>query len=333
MLMAATSTAIPASVAGFLTIPIAYPPNASHILYARAHKSTKTKTNSKGKEKEITFPEGRTLFLVNIPPDATEREIMLLFKPSGTVERVVFDGDEDIEQMLQAEQEDEEMEEDSDEEHGQLEGEEDAQPRRKRKVLKGKAKPAAPPVVPLPTRSTRILRRTGRTAHVIFLDASSLSRALSPAPAAAKLKSRPWPVDSSTPHGLSHYATLYTALRPPLDVVKAHADSWIVAFEHAQAEKKHNSKYRKGEAQVDEDGFTLVARGGAYGQSVGGGVGVASKRFQDGSGAGKRHRKKKDPMEKDAFYKFQIHEKKRKGTCIFHLLTTAFSKIYHRLSV
>lgn len=258
---------------------------------------------------------------------------MLLFKSSGTVERVVFDGDEDIEQMLQAEQEDEEMEEGSDEKNEEGGGQEDAQPRKKRKVLKGKAKPASPPVVPLPDRSTRILRRTGRTAHVIFLDTSSLARALSSTAAPAKSKPKSWPVDSGTPHGLSHYATLYTALRPPLDVVKAHADSWILAFEHAQAENKHDSKYRKGEAQVDEDGFTLVARGGAYGQSVGGGVGVASKRFQDGSGAGKRHRKKKDPMEKDAFYKFQIHEKKRKGTCIRLLLIAALSKNFARLSV
>jgi len=33
---------------------------------------------------------GRTLFLVSIPPDATERELVLFFKHAGTIERVVF---------------------------------------------------------------------------------------------------------------------------------------------------------------------------------------------------------------------------------------------------
>ena len=77
----------------------------------------------------------------------------------------------------------------------------------------------------------------------------------------------------------------------------------------------------KPEPEVDEDGFTLVTRGGAYGKTLGGGVGVASKRFMqdqavDGAGAGatgKRHRKKKEKKEKEAFYAFQVHEKKRNG--------------------
>ena len=88
-------------------------------------------------------------------------------------------------------------------------------------------------------------------------------------------------------------------------------------FEYEQEKKKQNSKYRKGEAIVDDDGFTLVTRGGAYGQTLGGGVGVASKKFQDevrkGSGGGRVRKNKKEPKEKDAFYAFQIHEKKRKG--------------------
>ena len=111
------------------------------------------------------------------------------------------------------------------------------------------------------------------------------------------------------------------SLRPPLDVVKAHADSWMAHFEYEQARKKQQSKYKKGEAIVDEDGFTLVTRGGAYGQTVGGGVAVASKRFQrEGAASGKRSRKnKKVPKEKESFYAFQIHEKKRKGLCYSYL--------------
>lgn len=305
------SAAFPSSIAGFVPIPVVYSPTATHILYARAHNNSKS-----AKGKEIAFPEGRTLFLVNLPPDATEREISLLFKQSGTVEKVIFDGDDDVERLLEAEKDDDEDEDDEGDDEGvQGEGEGlEEQPRKRRKTNKG-PKAVAPQVVPLPPRNTRVLRRTGRSAHIIFLDASSLSRALSP-----PSKPRNWPRDSTVPTGLTHYAELYASLRPPMDIVKAHADSWMELFEFEQARKKRSSKYKKGEAIVDDDGFTLVTRGGAYGQTLGGGVAVASKKFQESGSASKRHRKvRKEPKEKDAFYAFQIHEKKRKGSVCFIL--------------
>lgn len=301
------------TIAGFTPLRIAYASSSSssdpatHTIYARVHSATKK--NAKGKEKETALPEGRTLFLVNVPPDATERELVLFFKNAGTVERVVFDGDNE------GQEEEVEDEESSDEEDGEEpeEGDEETtqdRPRKKRKTGKEPEKP--PEVVLLPPRPARTFRKTGATAHVIFTDASSLPRALAPTK-----KDRPWTTDPESPVGLAHYAALHAALRPPLDVVKAHADSWMELFDYEQAKKKKQSKYRKGEAIVDDDGFTLVTRGGAYGQTVGGGVGVASKKFQNevrSGGASKRNRnKKKEPMEKDAFYAFQIHEKKRNG--------------------
>jgi ribosomal RNA-processing protein 7 len=60
------------------------------MLYIRAHVGA----TSKKKPGKIEWPEGRTIFMVNVPPDATEREIVLLFKSCGTVEKVVFDADE-----------------------------------------------------------------------------------------------------------------------------------------------------------------------------------------------------------------------------------------------
>ncbi|PSR80982.1 hypothetical protein PHLCEN_2v6572 [Hermanssonia centrifuga] len=293
------SQIFPTSIAGFTPIQIKYSSDSTHILYVRAHTGSK-----KGKSKDILFPEGRTLFLVNVPPDATEREITVLFKQSGTVEKVVFDGDEEEVHEI-GEDSDEEMEDE--EESGEEQDDVEEQPRKKRKMSKD-SKPAIPHVTPLPARNTRTLRRTGRSAHVIFLDASSLSRALSP-----PSKPKSWPLDASTAVGLSHYTALYEALRPPLDLVKAHADSWMDLFEYEQAKKKRQSKYKKGEAIVDDDGFTLVTRGGAYGQTLGGGVTVASKKFQESRKTSQRYRKdKKEPKEKETFYAFQVHEKKRK---------------------
>ncbi|PIL37511.1 hypothetical protein GSI_01205 [Ganoderma sinense ZZ0214-1] len=325
----ASTSSLPTTISGFTVLPVAYSPSVTHIIYARAHSVPKQK-NAKGKQKEL--PEGRTLFLVNVPPDATERELTMLFKSCGTVERVVFStdgGSSEAEDSMNGDEDEDEDEgegEGGEEESGDDEGsdsededEEDRHPRpkKKRKI----SEPEAPKVVPLPSVPLRTFRRTGHTAYVVFLDGSSLARALKP-PA----KPYAWPIDRETPLGLEHYKALYAALRPPLDVVRAHADSWMEAFEHEQAKKRQESQYKKGEAIVDDDGFTLVTRGGAYGKTLGGGVGVASKRFmneQAGAGAGggaatgtgpggKRHRKKKEKNEKDAFYAFQIHEKKRK---------------------
>jgi len=298
-----------ATIAGFTPLRVAYSSSSTHIIYARAHSGSKKSR----KGKEVALPEGRTLFLVNVPPDATERELVLFFKSAGTVERVIFDGDEDEDKVEDVDDEDEDEE---DEEEGEGEGEEDteeAQPRKKRKTGKGAAaRPAAPEVVPLPSRPIRTFRRTGSTAHIVFTDASSLLRALAPSK-----KDRPWQMDSESPTGLAHYAALHASLRPPLDVVKVHADSYMELFDYEQEKKKQKSKYRKGEAIVDDDGFTLVTRGGAYGQSVGGGVSVASKRFQNAVRQGNKptgnriRNKKKEPLQKDTFYAFQIHEKKR----------------------
>ena len=56
--------------------------------------------------------------------------------------------------------------------------------------------------------------------------------------------------------------------------MRAHADSAIAQFGVDLAARKaalrRESKYKKGEALVNEDGFTLVIRGGAYSQAVGG---------------------------------------------------------------
>ncbi|KAG2033919.1 ribosomal RNA-processing protein 7-domain-containing protein [Suillus americanus] len=285
---------LPKSVSGFTVIPIAYP-SSSHFIYARAHAKSKSKTKLND-----VLPEGRTLFLVNVPPDATERELTLLFKHCGTVERVLFDFNSADALAENASDSDEEMAEAAVNEKPDTE----ARPRKKRKLQT--SEPTPPEVIPLPSPSLRTLRKTGCCAHLIFLDSSSVAKALSP-PASPK----PWP-SSGEPRGLSHYMAKYDNERPPLDAVKAHADSFMERFEFDLSKSKQEAKYRKGEAIMDEDGFTLVTRGGAYGQTVGGGVGVASKKFMLTGQTGSR-RKKDKKKEKDVFYAFQKAEKQRKA--------------------
>ena len=184
-----------------------------------------------------------------------------------------------------------------------------------------KEKKEVPKVIPLPSQPLRRLRKTGLTAHVVFLDSSSLDQAL-----ASTSKPRSWPISSEEPSGLSHYRSLYDSLRPPLDSVKAHSDSSIALYEYELAKKKQKSKYRKGEAIVDEDGFTLVTRGGAYGQTLGGGVGVASKRFQRSGQTTRNKNSKKEKKEKEGFYAFHKAEKQRSGKYIYvYISHTTFS--------
>lgn len=292
---------IPTSISGFSVLPILYKSSTTHYLYARSH-------ISKGDARKA-LPDERTLFLVNLPPDATERELVMFFRNSGTVEKVIFDFDVKELQNL-----DDSDEEDEDEDMGDAEEEdEDDQPRKRRRTQK--EKPQAPKVIPLPSKPLRTLRKTGSSAYVIFLDASSLERAL-----ASTSKPRTWPTSAEEPSGLAHYQALYDSLRPPLDAVKAFADSSIEVYEYEMEKTRQKSKYRKGEAIVDEDGFTLVTRQGAYGKTLGGGVGVASKRFQR-SGETGRHRNKKEKKEKEGFYAFQKVEKQRSGVYYFHVVS------------
>ena len=301
------------SISGFSILPVQYDHATRHMLYIRAHVGA----TSKKKSGKIEWPEGRTVFMVNVPPDATEREIVLLFKSCGTVEKVVFDADEP------GEDSNSDSDSESAEEDDTGSDASSPQTQKQSKSVADQGTPSRtqrPKVIPLPVIPHRTLRRTGHTAHIIFLDASSCTRALALARPGAK--PTPWPVDGDMecPRGLAHYVLQYEAERPSLDAVRTHADSVVARFDFDLAARRaalrRESKYKKGEALVDDDGFTLVVRGGAYGQAVGGGVGVASRKFMDGyvkGKGGKSQRKRHKEKEKSAFYAFQIHEKKRNG--------------------
>lgn len=306
-LLCTMTAATAPSVGGFTIFPLRYSSSATHNLYLRAHAGSRPKG----------VPEGRTLFLVNVPPDATEHELSTLFGTYGTVERVVFGNST-------ADEGDDEGDDAADESASESSSSEDeAHPRKKRKIDKNKAKPAGPPKVELLPSISRTLRLSGGSAHVVFLDPSSLTRALASIPP----KPPAWPPKSADPLGLAYYTARHASLRPPLASVLSHAEGAILAFDYRLAKQKRaeKTKYRKGEEIVDEDGFTLVVRGGAYGQSVGGGVGVASKRFEltrDDEDDQDQGRKKKKKKEKEGFYAFQVREKNLKGA---HFLSSSCS--------
>ena len=315
---------LPDKVADFTVLPLFYSKSTQHFLYLREHTSKPRSGNA------APLPNGRTLFLVNIPPDATERELTLFFKPCGHVERVIIQSygwnPEAYGPLENSEDEDEDegvMK--TAEEVTMVNDEDDSIHRRKkRKITKQNQKNKGPPpkVIPLPQPELplRILYRSGSSAHIVFTDTISISRALGLRSASSDQRAWPPAKGATAPSGLAHYAELYKTQRPSLPGIKIHADTFIEVYEYNKALKKQRSDYRKGQAIVDDDGFTLVTRGGAYGTTLGGGVGVASKKFMndmstgENQPSGKRGKKKPKRHEKANFYKFQIHEKKRKGS-------------------
>ncbi len=129
-------------------------------------------------------------FWQNLPPDATERELSLFLKPHGTIERVCFSEDAQEKDTVEESDDSESDEEVDMETEGVVAEGEDTQPKKRRRL--NKTKPPQPPqVIPLPTKPLRTLRHTGQTAHVVFLDSSSLERALVP-PTKPRMNPQDW---------------------------------------------------------------------------------------------------------------------------------------------
>jgi len=297
---------MPKKFGDFLILTVSYSPQATHHLYIRAHTSRTASDD---------LPTDRTLFLVNVPPDSTERELITLFSTCGAIDKVKFGGQEALPELDDDFTSRDEEDEPTIEENILMQEDEGAT--KVSRNIKREKKQPPPKVAPLPTVVLRHMRRTGSTAHIVFMSTQGLSAALSlPSTSTSDEARLVWPkfkaTSSAEPSGLTHYKAKYRALRPPLVAVREHANSSMEVFEYRQAlESKRNSKYKKGEAIIDEDGFTLVTRGGAYGQTLGGGVGVASKRFMREIKGGGPKRKK--TVSKEGFYAFQTREKRIQG--------------------
>ncbi|KAG8740121.1 Ribosomal RNA-processing protein 7 [Ceratobasidium sp. 423] len=295
---ATKATAKATTLAGFSVLPLQLQGPVEHFLYLRANQS-----GTKNAADAVVKPDGRTLFLVNVPCDATDRDLISLFKSAGTVERVIF--------SKQSATQSEELEEEQEKEEGNDD----------EVTSKSKSKTSPPPkATPLLDTSLRRSRNSGGTAHVVFLDESSLSRALSLASSSKNALSWPPADTSAEPRGLGLYLKRHKSLRPALDTVSTHVDAYMQHFDFEQAAKRAAaSQYKKGVPIIDEDGFELVTRGGAYGKTVGGGVGVASKKFElsvkrGDLAAGKKKKKGRDKSKDlEGLYAHEQREKKRKA--------------------
>lgn len=310
-----------------------------------------TNASEQGRGEPSSAP-GRTLFVANLAVDMDSEDIRSVFKEYGPVEiisiKVSRVGNEGVEAWMDSDDEDEDEDEDEEDLEDQAEdGSTDieggingtsanaSRPARpatttgtesnKKRRRKHKSGPSAPSITPLPSlfpRSQPFLPCSS-SAYVTYLSPLSLQRALEHAPTRPAITL----VHSAKETGLAYFTQLHKAIRPDISAVKSHADSALALYDHHLEVQRR--KTTQG-AIVDEDGFTLVVRGGKFGRTAGkgaSGVGVASRRFvldskkvQAGGEATvdareglQRGKKRKGGVELDGFYRFQRNEKKRQG--------------------
>ncbi|WVQ95110.1 hypothetical protein IAU59_002204 [Kwoniella sp. CBS 9459] len=334
------STSGPKLYSSFLPIPLILPsptPIASssssssaktskevkHYIYVRAHTGQANNSNTPKRPDDIandqsqlqSLPDKRTLFVVNLPVDSSERDLRSVFSKWGVVESIRFGGKEvdALEQAVKGLPVEEEEEEDDDDEESDEEDEEDeeqaggddendddddpyagatfqgdipvklskAQKRNIRRKGKNALPPSVPDVIPLPPLDPRTvpLGVSGmKSAHVVFLDPVSITRLMASSSVVAPvslLKNYP-----SEPTGLSYYTSLYRSLRPDFLSVKTFADSSMARFDHLHSLLlTSRAKAQGAGALVDEDGFTVVVRSGNYGRAGarGDALGMGSK--------------------------------------------------------
>ncbi|CAO1615215.1 unnamed protein product [Parajaminaea phylloscopi] len=201
------------NVASFTVLPLSLPgsslrPTPTHYLYLRRHQTGSAAGSASDKGKSL--PPKRTLFVVNLPVDASDRHLRLLFQSAGRIERVemtaVSTSADDIGVHEDEDEDEPDDDDDSDSDDAldldgsdaeELEGLRKAAAAAK-KVSKKEAarrkaeeakKPRPPTLVPLPSLDPRRasstqgsgdypLLPTGTTAHVVFLEEDSVDRAL-----------------------------------------------------------------------------------------------------------------------------------------------------------
>jgi ribosomal RNA-processing protein 7 len=297
--------------------------STTHYIYVRPHKSS-----------SATSEEDRTVFATNLPVDITERDLRLIFGKWGVVESVTL-GREQAGDVLEKavkgslEEEDSDLSDDEEEEEEEVEQGEEGEKKepqfihngqtgltksQKRRAKRNKGlPPSIPTVTPLPSLTPRTYGPSGsHIAYITFLDSQSLSSVMSYSGPAISLPK----FGNDLPTGIEYYKSLQSTSRPSHTAIKVFADTSMERYDRLHSLLLSSRARQKGAgALVDEDGFTVVVRGGRYGRT--GGRGDEGKKSL-GVGVAKRGLGPKEAKGGAAaltdFYKFQKVDRKRKGT-------------------
>ena len=294
--------------------------HSSHTIFIRPDK---TKTDGED--------DGRKLFVANLPVDITERDVRVIFGRWGVIEDIEFTGGGDadaLEKAVIADMVDEPISSDDEDEAADEDAEGDEEAARAEPTFTGDGQPklsrknrprrkvalpvSVPEITPLPStnpRSTPYAQAGSRCAHVTYLDALPVTRAMAHTGTISLDK-----YNAGESSGLQYYLDLYSSLRPNLASVKAFADSSMARFDHLQSMLLSSRAKKQGAgALVDEDGFTVVVRGGRYGRTGGRGKGIAAVGVASRGFKGDEKVKGKGAGELRDFYRFQQVDRKKKG--------------------
>ncbi len=340
-----TSKAPPKLYSSFLPLPFLLPSpvpihfaasskpltHVTHHIYIRPHRAKYSELSIKDDS-----ADGRTIFAVNLPVDMTERDLRVQFGRWGVIESIALGGSSTGRNTLQDAVRGLPLDSDSEDEDNEapeatgtdpaipgaeprfLGTREPALPRTKRPRRRPRLPPSVPETIALPPtdpRQTPYRASGGWSAHITFLDAFSVTRAMSFSGNAIKVDK--YGDDPTNPTGLEYYRRLHTSLRPSLGSVKEHADSAMARHDHLHSLLLSSRAKKQGAgALVDEDGFTVVVRSGRYGRTGGSGVlgvGVTRKPVQAVKEDGGKKKKGVGAGELTDFYRFQKVDRKRQG--------------------
>ncbi|KAJ1033065.1 hypothetical protein NDA16_000344 [Ustilago loliicola] len=358
---------------GFLAVPVTIPHSklsksvgeVKHWIYVRKHTSSSSGASAVASTSKLSdtgdLPSERTLFIANLPTDTIESHLREVFAKAGNLSTVKFrrqaaKEEEEDEREEMGEGEDEVDEEDGDdeqmdeaEEHHQLAAQ--GKSGKKKKGAQAK-KSRVPRIVPLPSLDPREAMGsqsflvTSSSAHVVFLDTQSFSRAMDllkngirwvdPFRSLRKEAEKQALLDEQDSHnkkrattsasfllsagagipptGLEYFLDQYSLSRPALPDIQAWTNSRIALYQYRKAHPPPRKIGVRGVTVgpsgelLDEDGFIIVQRSGKYGR--------AGASAEGGGSVGvARHDFKENTKKKsvglDDFYRFQLREKKR----------------------
>ncbi|KAF9148596.1 Ribosomal RNA-processing protein 7 [Linnemannia schmuckeri] len=269
--------------------------NILHYLYFKKHESPK---------EDAKTPKNRTLFVLNVPADATESHLREIFKPCGRVVSVQFISRVRDNNLSKEEREQQEELERLEKEAALIEAQ--AHTAGTKSGKKGAKKQAAAAVVQ--EEEHRRLYATGSQAYVVFLEEQELNKAL-----AMKRKKHSWinsgpdasPADIAklTGLGVSKWLNEYHTRRPEPSELQLKVDDYMDKFERSEYEAQQAALARHN--VMDDDGFTLVTRAGSKGQNSDGVITITAAKAEDVKNLKPKKKELQD------FYRFQMREAKR----------------------
>lgn len=295
---------IPLQISDYLILPLALPPlpsfptNATHFLYLAKHQP-----------KTPTISSPRSLFLVNVPFDATDAHIKRLFStqldlPNGRIENVSFEGEKKMAQDVTV-----------------------PAPTNSTLAKKGNKRKRAPDAqnsqileaVELSPTWDRQLRGFGRTAVVVFVDRASLDALIRAVKKTRKNRKEPvWGEGledglpslgpsrmwcciivqhclklTCTQGYLNHQRLRYPNKTQLLESV----NSFMTAYAAQEASQARLDAQKRREP--DEDGFITVTSGGRNGP------------VRQGAAQQQAEKQKEKRKGYEDFYRFQTREKRK----------------------